>query len=78
MISDKNKGAETDHFLSFLNKEFTLDGKDLDNLLSLHKIDKLQLIAENTYDIICLHHPYDGRYLYATPSVVKIAGYTFE
>ena len=78
LFLDKNKRSETNYFLSLLNEEFKIEGRDLDNILSIYGIDKLQLIAENTNDIICLHHPYDGRYLYATPSIHKIVGYTFE
>lgn len=64
--------------LSILDEEYRLNGKDLDQLLSEQKIDKLQLIAENTIDVICLHHPLDGRYLFTSPSTEKIMGYSFE
>lgn len=43
-----------------------------------HNINKLKLIAEHSIDVVCLHHPADGRYLYASPSTEKIMGYTAE
>ncbi len=71
-------GNETKSFLEHLAKDENLDGNALGRLLRENKIDKLKLIAENTIDVICLHHPGDGRYLYASPSTEKIMGYTSE
>jgi PAS domain S-box-containing protein len=74
-MKNPNRGKETTNFLKLLNEDKNLDGESLTRLLSEHKIDKLKLIAENTIDVICLHHPTDGRYLYASPSTEMIMGY---
>ncbi len=36
--------------------------------------EKFRVLAENTQDIICLHHP-DSRYIYVSPSCKKVLGY---
>lgn len=73
-----NRGEETEHLLQLLDKDENLDGEALGRLLAEQRLDKLKLIAENTIDVICLHHPADGRYLYASPSTERIMGYTSE
>ncbi len=73
---DTKDRNETENFLNYLSAEEHLDGDGLGELLREHRIDKLKLIAENTIDVICLHHPADGRYLYASPSTEKIMGYS--
>lgn len=70
------QGEETERLLDLLEKDKNLDGKALTRLLALQQLDKLKLIAENTADVVCLHHPVDGRYLYASPSTERIMGYT--
>lgn len=65
-------GEETQTFLELLEKDESLDGDSLSKLLMAHKIDKLKLIAEHTIDVVCLHHPIDGRYLYASPSTKNL------
>lgn len=72
------RGEETEHLLKLLDEDDNLDGDALGRLLAEQKLDKLKLIAENTIDVICLHHPVDGRYLYASPSTEKIMGYSSE
>ncbi|NDV17248.1 PAS domain S-box protein [Muricauda sp. TY007] len=74
----QNRGEETEHLLKLLDEDKNLDGKALGRLLAEQRLDKLKLIAENTIDVICLHHPADGRYLYASPSTERIMGYTSE
>lgn len=71
-----NSENETDKLLKLLEDEVNLDGNTLGRLLAEESIDKLKLIAENTKDVVCLHHPSDARYLYASPSTKKIMGYT--
>lgn len=73
-----NRGDETEHLLQLLDEDENLDGEALARLLAEQRLDKLKLIAENTIDVICLHHPADGRYLYASPSTDRIMGYTSE
>lgn len=77
-ISETYRGAETEYLLKLIDNDKDLDGKGLSRLLENQNIDKLKLIAENTIDVICLHHPKDGRYLYVSPSTEKIMGYTSE
>ncbi len=72
------RGEETENLLKLLDEDENLDGEALARLLTEQKLDKLKLIAENTIDVICLHHPVDGRYLYASPSTEQIMGYTSE
>lgn len=72
------QGTETEHLLKLLDNDESIDGSGLTKLLKQQKIDKLKLIAEHTIDVVCLHHPEDGRYLYASPSTEKIMGYTTE
>ncbi len=74
----QKRGEETEHLLQLLDEDENLDGEALSRLLAEQKLDKLKLIAENTIDVICLHHPADGRYLYASPSTEQIMGYTSE
>lgn len=69
---------ETEALLRLIDNNRKLDGSALAKLLKEHQIDKLRLIAEHTIDVVCLHHPADGRYLYASPSTEKIMGYTPE
>jgi PAS domain S-box-containing protein len=73
-----NPGEETEYLLNLIDSDKSLDGEGLTRLLAEEKINKLKLIAENSIDVICLHHPKDGRYLYASPSTEKIMGYTSE
>ncbi|WP_421774233.1 PAS domain S-box protein [Gracilimonas sp.] len=40
-----------------------------------HSRDQYRLISNNSADLICLHEP-DGTYVYLSPSVEKILGYT--
>lgn len=75
-LKNHGSGAETAHLLKLIDSDKDLDGQGLTYLLEHQKIDKLKLIAENSIDVICLHHPHDGRYLYASPSTEKIMGYT--
>lgn len=72
------QGGETELLLQLLEKDKNLDGEALSRLLALQQLDKLKLIAENTIDVVCLHHPSDGRYLYASPSTERIMGYTSD
>lgn len=72
------RGEETENLLKLIDSDESLDSEGLSRLLEQQKIDKLKLIAENSIDVICLHHPEDGRYLYASPSTEKIMGYTSE
>lgn len=74
----QTRGEETENLLKLLDEDENLDGEALARLLTEQKLDKLKLIAENTIDVICLHHPVDGRYLYASPSTEDIMGYTSE
>ncbi|MBA4745668.1 MAG: PAS domain S-box protein [Muricauda sp.] len=74
----QTRGEETENLLKLLDEDENLDGEALARLLTEQKLDKLKLIAENTIDVICLHHPVDGRYLYASPSTEEIMGYTSE
>ena len=74
--SDNKKLRKTKKLLELLDKEVRLDGETLSRLLANEKLDKLSLIAEHSNDVICLHHPEDGRYLYASPSTERIMGYT--
>ena len=76
MKKAKGQGKETERLLQLLEEKQNLDGEALARLLALQKLDKLKLIAENTIDVICLHHPADGQYLYASPSTERIMGYT--
>lgn len=69
---------ETDNLLRLIDNDKSLDSEGLGRLLEKQNINKLKLIAENTIDVICLHHPEDWRYLYASPSTEKIMGYTSE
>ncbi|AXP82799.1 PAS fold protein [Mariniflexile rhizosphaerae] len=69
---------ETDNLLRLIDNDKSLDSEGLGRLLEKQNINKLKLIAENTIDVICLHHPKDWRYLYASPSTEKIMGYTSE
>ncbi|MGS2762058.1 PAS domain S-box protein [Sinomicrobium sp. M5D2P9] len=74
----KTQGRETEALLKLIESNKKLDSFALSKLLKEHNIDKLKLIAEHTIDVVCLHHPTDGRYLYASPSTAKIMGYTAE
>jgi len=74
----KTQGQETEALLKLIDNNKKLDSSALSKLLTEHRIDKLKLIAEHTIDVVCLHHPADGRYLYASPSTEKIMGYTTE
>ncbi len=74
--NEQNPCEETEKLLKLLEEDRSLDGENLAKLLAEEKIDKLKLIAENTVDVVCLHHPADARYLYASPSTEKIMGYT--
>ncbi|MEN7551528.1 PAS domain-containing protein [Rapidithrix thailandica] len=81
LIGKKEEAAfipeeETEKLLKLLEQDLNLDGQHLDRLLAGQKINKLKLISENTLDVVCLHHPADARYLYASPSTEKIMGYT--
>lgn len=78
MKQTQSLGEETELLLKLLEKDKNLDGEALARLLALQKLDKLKLIAENTIDVVCLHHPCDGRYLYASPSTERIMGYTSD
>ncbi len=78
MKETQSLGEETELLLQLLEKDKNLDGEALARLLALQKLDKLKLIAENTIDVVCLHHPSDGRYLYASPSTERIMGYTSD
>lgn len=69
-------GEETEKLLKLLDQDKSLGSEHLEQLLAEQKIDKLKLISENTLDVVCLHHPADARYLYASPSTEKIMGYT--
>lgn len=69
---------ETQQLLKLIDSHKELDSLALSQLLKKQNIDKLKLIAEHTSDVVCLHHPVDGRYLYASPSTEKIMGYTAE
>ncbi len=71
-----NIEEETENLINLIDNDKNLDGEGLARLLAEEKINKLKLIAENSIDVICLHHPMDGRYLYASPSTEKIMGYT--
>lgn len=73
-----NRGEETENFLRLIDSNKNQENEGLSILLEDQQIDKLKLIAENTIDVICLHHPEDWRYLYVSPSTEKIMGYTFE
>ena len=73
-----DRGEETENFLRLIDSNKNLENEGLSKLLEDQQIDKLKLIAENTIDVICLHHPEDWRYLYVSPSTEKIMGYTFE
>ncbi|MBK6265262.1 PAS domain-containing protein [Marivirga sp. S37H4] len=75
-IKNQTSQGETEKLLKLLEKDTDLDGDTLARLLNEEEIDKLKLISENINDVICLHHPSNGRYLYASPSVEKIMGYT--
>ncbi|RNL87889.1 PAS domain S-box protein [Sinomicrobium pectinilyticum] len=77
-INETYRGEETEYLLKLIDNDKDLDGEGLSRLLENQNIDKLKLIAENTIDVICLHHPRDGRYLYVSPSTEKIMGYTSE
>lgn len=70
--------TETENLLKLLDNDKSLDGEGLARVLEKQNINKLKLVAENTIDVICLHHPKDGRYLYASPSTEKIMGYSSE
>lgn len=72
------QGQETQALLRLIDSHEVLDSSALSELLKAHHIDKLKLIAEHTIDVVCLHHPADGRYLYASPSTEKIMGYSAE
>ena len=74
----KKQGRETEALLKLIEKNKKLDSSGLSKLLKEHNINKLKLIAEHSIDVVCLHHPADGRYLYASPSTEKIMGYTAE
>ncbi|WP_203293529.1 PAS domain S-box protein [Luteirhabdus pelagi] len=74
----KNQGEETEALLGLIDRSNELDSTALSKLLNEHNIDKLKLIAEHTIDVVCLHHPKDGRYLYASPSTERIMGYTIQ
>ena len=78
MKETKGQGKETERLLRLLEEDSNLDGEALSRLLALQQLDKLKLIAENTIDVVCLHHPADGQYLYASPSTERIMGYTPE
>ena len=69
---------ETTKLLQLLEEEKDLDGKALAQVLASEQLDKLKLISEHSLDVICLHHPADNRYLYASPSTKKVMGYTME
>ena len=77
-LKNNADGAETEQLLMLIDSDKSLDGEGLSRVLEHQNIDKLKLIAENSIDVICLHHPKDGRYLYASPSTEKIMGYTAE
>ena len=64
--------------MGLIDRSNELDSTALSKLLDEHNIDKLKLIAEHTIDVVCLHHPKDGRYLYASPSTERIMGYTIQ
>ncbi|WP_375578631.1 PAS domain S-box protein [Marivirga tractuosa] len=72
------RGEETENLLKPIDNDNSLDGEGLARLLAEEKINKLKLIVENSIDVICLHHPKDGRYLFASPSTEKIMGYTSD
>ncbi|WP_370091210.1 PAS domain S-box protein [Winogradskyella sp.] len=74
----KKQGRETEALLTLIEKNKKLDSSGLSKLLKEQNINKLKLIAEHSIDVVCLHHPADGRYLYASPSTEKIMGYTAE
>jgi len=78
MKETKGQGKETERLLRLLEEDNNLDGEALSRMLALQQLDKLKLIAENTIDVVCLHHPADGQYLYASPSTERIMGYTPE
>lgn len=40
--------------------------------------ERFRLLAENTTDLVCLHEPESGRYLYVSPSVRRLLGYEPE
>ena len=75
-MNSKKQGKETEALLKLIDRNKKLDSSALSKLLNEHNIDKLKLIAEHTIDVVCLHHPADGRYMYASPSTEKIMGYT--
>ncbi|UGU15880.1 PAS domain S-box protein [Sinomicrobium kalidii] len=74
----KTQGRETEALLKLIESNKKPDSVALSELLKEHNINTLKLIAEHTIDVVCLHHPTDGRYLYASPSTAKIMGYTAE
>lgn len=81
MVQTKNQtyqGEETEQLLQLVTRNIELNSEALSLFLKSQKIDKLELIAEHSVDVICLHHPKDGRYLYASPCTQKIMGYTPE
>jgi len=65
----------------FTNKINELEKSEIEHKIEIDLLrkekEKFRLLAENTRDIICLHHP-NGRYIYVSPSCKNILGYETE
>jgi PAS domain S-box-containing protein len=57
------------------DKSYSGSLTDIQRVLS-KEVDKFKLISENVSDVVCLHEPHEARYLYISPSIKDISGYT--
>jgi PAS domain S-box-containing protein len=69
--------------LNFLDKDLATPQRegfpitDIQRLLT-EKVDKYKLISQNVSDLVCLHDPVTLAYLYVSPSVTELTGYSPE
>jgi PAS domain S-box-containing protein len=60
---------------SNLDKGYSGSLTEIQRILA-KEVDKFKLISENVSDVVCLHDPHEARYLYISPSIKDISGYT--